>query len=133
MLQGESAEGHHDRRCDQPHLLAKPPGTCPQLGRTRGPIRGRPAPNHVGDEDLIASQTGFLEHGVEQGTGSADERSAHSVFGLTGRLTDEEDARPVVTLSGDDLGSAQEEIAAGTPDHHVAEPLERGRGGIVAG
>src|SRR6476469_1647067 len=80
QLGGEVAERADDRRLDQPHLFEEVGTTGLDLQRLRVAVAGRPALQHVGDEDLLAREADLFQHLVEQLAGAADEGHALPVL-----------------------------------------------------
>ena len=84
------AERDDQRRCDELDLPVEIRPARRRFVRFGRAVPGRPAFQHVGDEDVVAARKPECrEHVVEQLPGGADERLALRIFVGAGRFADE--------------------------------------------
>jgi hypothetical protein len=111
---------HERDRAEQPLLAAL------DLDRMRVAVAGRPAAQHVGDEDLVAGQPDLAQQRVEQLSGLADERQALLVLVAPGRLADEHQVGVRVARAEDDRVARLRELGtARAAARLVEEGLQR--------
>ena len=126
---GEVAEGQHDARPDQRHLLVEIRPAGGDLLGQRIAVAGGPALDDVGDVDLARLQAGLLgEQAVEQLAGTTHERPALQVLLPPRPLADHHQVGVRVALAEHHGGPAGGERAAGAGQGDPFDVGEPGHG-----
>ena len=100
------------------HLVEQVGAAGLDLDRLRVAVAGRPAHQHVGDEDLVALEPDPLEQLGQQPTGPAHERQSLAILLGPRRLAHEHQVGVGVAGAEDDLGPRL--ATAGTAVHSEA-------------
>ena len=111
-LRGKLTERDQDFRVDGARLLAKERRAGLDFLRSRVAVSGRAALQHVGDEHVLAAQTGTPEQLVKVVPGGAYERLALQILVFARRLADEHHARMRVAHTEHRLRAAVAQRAA---------------------
>ena len=106
QLGGEVAQGGDHARLDQLDLAMRVRLAGLDLDRLRIAVARRPAPQYVGDPDLVAAHVDLLEQLGQQRPGTTDERQPLAILLGARRLADEHQLGVGVAAAEDDVGAS---------------------------
>ena len=133
-LRGYCSKTNDDLRFDERDLVLKPREAGANLARvrrfmqtTRRTCLSRPLEvlHRVGDVDVVAIDSSFVERAVEKFSGRPDEGPSRFVLGVAGLFTDDDHTGSRRTFAEDRLRSALEQVATATAFRRRAQLRER--------